>query len=372
MTRLRSSLPILVGIVLVLLATIVAAAISGTRSTTPLAHDNPGPRGARAAAQILERQGVTVEATDHFSRATEAGPGTTLLVTDPALLNPEHRERLAATGADIVAVGGFFMETEGFTEDLDLTGGYPGALVTAMCEDPDASAARALVISDQDAALVVGGDATGCFPTGRGDVYAVDPLPSGGTLRWLTSPLPLSNAGLAQSGNAALVLRALGAHDTLLWYVPAPQTDPSLAAGTATLPSALVPVLAVLAAAALALAAAQGRRLGPLVVERMPVVVRSAETTLGRARLYRRAGAAGHAAAALRAATARRCAQALGLPRHADAPAVVEATAAATGRPEAGPDGVGPLIYGPPPRDDTELVRLAEALATLEKEVHRS
>lgn len=372
MSRLRHYRPILLGLALVLIATIFAGLLTGTRSTTPLAHDNPAPNGGRAAAQILAAQGVRVTATTSFARAEAAGPGTTVLITDPAKLEPRFRERLAATGADLVVVGGYFQEVDGFTADLSLTAGFPSAMVTAMCDAPEAAAAGTLVVSDSDAALEIDGDAQGCFPTGRGDMYAVDPLPSGGTLRWLTATLPLENRGLAQAGNAALVLRALGGNDTLVWYVPAATGDPVLHASAPTTPDWLVPSLVMLGIAALALAVARGRRLGPLVIERMPVVVRSAETTLGRGRLYRRAGAAGHAAAALRAATARRCAKALGLPRFADAAAVVTATAAATGRSETGADGVSTLIYGPPPTTDTELVRLAGALATLEKEVHRS
>jgi hypothetical protein len=61
----------------------------------------------------------------------------------------------------------------------------------------------------------------------------------------------------------------------------------------------------------------RGRRLGPVVEEPLPVVVRAAETVEGRSRLYRKAGARDVAAEALRRAAVRRLGTALGLPRRA-------------------------------------------------------
>src|SRR5690606_35517589 len=89
-----------------------------------------------------------------------------------------------------------------------------------------------------------------------------------------------------------------------------------------------------------------GRRLGRVVTEPMPVVVRSAETTLGRGRLYRRARDHAHAAAGLRAGCATRVATRLGVPPSARPEVLVAAVARATGREEA---AVGALLYGPPP-----------------------
>ncbi len=113
----------------------------------------------------------------------------------------------------------------------------------------------------------------------------------------------------------------------------------------------------------------RGRRLGPVLAERLPVVVPAAETVRGRGRLYRRSRSYGHAAAALRAGTATRLATRLGLPRSADAPATIDAVARATGTPA---DEVARLLYGPPPADDAGLALLADELDILESEVHRS
>jgi hypothetical protein len=108
--------------------------------------------------------------------------------------------------------------------------------------------------------------------------------------------------------------------------------------------------------------------MGPLVVEDLPILVRSAEATRGRARLYRAARARGHAAAGLRASAADRIASRLGLARSSDANTVVDAVVAATNRPS---QQVADLLYGPPPADDAALAELARRLDILESEVHR-
>jgi hypothetical protein len=112
----------------------------------------------------------------------------------------------------------------------------------------------------------------------------------------------------------------------------------------------------------------RARRLGPVVAEPLPVVVRAAETVEGRARLYRRSGARGQAAGALRAGVISRLRSQVGLPRGPRPEAVVDAVSSRTGRPA--PD-VHRLLYGAAPPDDAALVRLADDLDALEREVRR-
>ena len=88
----------------------------------------------------------------------------------------------------------------------------------------------------------------------------------------------------------------------------------------------------MIAIAALVIAVLQGRRLGPVIPEPLPVVIHAAETTEGRARLYRRSRARDRAAAALRDSALGKLHRAHGIARRAEPPAVV-ATVAALDRP---------------------------------------
>ena len=107
------------------------------------------------------------------------------------------------------------------------------------------------------------------------------------------------------------------------------------------------------------------RRLGPLVAEPLPVVVRASETVEGHGRLYRSRRSRDRAATVLRDAARDRITTRLALPRDADADAVCAAVAARTGRE---PDTVRAIMFGPA-RDDAALVTLGQDIDALEEEV---
>ncbi|HKS00741.1 MAG TPA: hypothetical protein VJS86_03630, partial [Arthrobacter sp.] len=109
----------------------------------------------------------------------------------------------------------------------------------------------------------------------------------------------------------------------------------------------------------------RGRRLGPLVFEPLPVVVKSAETAEGRARLYHEAHDVARAADTLRAGTLVRLAAALRIGPAADS--VDVAAAAARHLDSSLPEMLRILQHRP--GTEAELVRWAQDLVTLEKEV---
>ncbi|WP_309135712.1 DUF4350 domain-containing protein [Cellulomonas sp.] len=344
-------------------------------STTPGAPDNAGASGSRAIARVLERQGVEISyvRTTAAAEAAAARGGTVLLLGDVWLV-PEQVDRVAALENDLVLVdAGWVLSSvaPGLTAGTDAA---PRRVRAAACDDPDARAAGTITASGSVADP--SGTATVCFPPAGGPAtegaYVVLEQ-DGRRVTALSDLTPLTNDAVLDEGNAALALRALGRHEHLVWYVPS-LDDAGTSAGEdeGTSLTDLVPwvrpvglwLLLVL----VVLVVWRARRLGPVVAEPLPVVVRSAETTRGRGRLYRRGRAHGHAAAALRAGTATRTAQRLGLPRSAPAPALVDALARATGRDAR---AVEQLLYGPPPTDDAGLLRLADDLHHLESEVHR-
>jgi len=113
----------------------------------------------------------------------------------------------------------------------------------------------------------------------------------------------------------------------------------------------------------------KGRRVGPLVAEQMPVVVRASETVEGRGRLYRSRRAGDRAADALRTATLQRMLPRLGLGAESAPPAVVQAVAEHCGM---NPQAVAHTLFGPPPATDADLVLLAHELDNIERQVAQS
>jgi hypothetical protein len=109
--------------------------------------------------------------------------------------------------------------------------------------------------------------------------------------------------------------------------------------------------------------------LGPLVAEKLPVVVRASETVEGRGRLYRSRRARDRAADALRTAALQRTLPRLGLAVNAAPPEVVAAVAE---RAIARPDAVHHILFGPPPSSDDDLLNLARELDDIERQVTNS
>ncbi|EYR62692.1 hypothetical protein N866_05845, partial [Actinotalea ferrariae CF5-4] len=290
----------------------IASLLEPTSDTDPFSPGNAGDNGSRAAAQILQDQGVRVERVDTTARVEAlAGPGSTVLVVGTFLLTDPQLERLVDTGADLVVVEPDApWQVELLTDGaLTTTGGGTAGTRSPGCDDPTALAAGSLdvreggVLAQDDRAVV-------CWtgPGGDGAWGTVAPGAGTGRVTVLGDSSTMTNERLDEGGNAALVLRTLGRHDTLIWYTPSLSDTGQAEApvGTGRLPLAELlpawagPVGLQLLVVLLALALWRARRLGPVVSEPLPVVVRAAETTIGRGRLYRRARSRGHAAAALR------------------------------------------------------------------------
>jgi hypothetical protein len=205
---------------------------------------------------------------------------------------------------------------------------------------------------------------------GAGSLVQLDGAGNGGnaTVVVLGQADVLRNAYLADDANAALALRLLGHDLDLVWLVPDPArtADASPPSLTDLLPPWFDWVVVDLVVAAVLALLWRGRRLGPVVREPLPVVVRAGETLQGRARLYRRARATDRAAATLRTAVLRRLARRLAVPPDAAPDAVAVRVAETTGRDL---DDVRRILLGGAPDDEREMVRLAQELDGVERDV---
>lgn len=359
------------------------AVVRPATSAAPYAPDNPEGGGAMAVAEVLEDQGVRVtHVTTVADAVAAADEDSTLLVTpNPSFFAEDQISSLNRTGADLVVLQPDFSLVAGVSRNtVDSTYGESAGPVQPQCDDPAAQAAGAVELTPGLYDTSTGSDDVRpvlCWPDGTGvAAYARLDFPNR-SVTLVNDPSVIRNDSVLQQGNAALALWILGQHEDLVWLVPNPM-DASTGDDEPTpaergqvnelMPPGSVPVALVAVLAAILLALWRVRRLGPLVVEDLPVLVRSAEATRGRARLYRAARARGHAAAGLRASTADRIASRLGLARSSDANTVVDAVVAATDRPS---QQVADLLYGPPPADDAALAELARRLDILESEVHR-
>jgi hypothetical protein len=327
----------------------------------PLDPRNPKSSGAQAVARVLDDHGVqvTVARGQDALLDQRVDEHTAVVVSNPQALGPSTlgklRSHASAAGA-IVLVGN--AQVLGAQLDLDVDQ-VPRGEREASCR---LDLARGLSVH------TYGGEglrAEGCF--GR-DGTSV--LVHRDALWLLASPSSISNRHVLEADDAALALRLLGQQPRLVWYVADP-TDLDADEGFSLarlLPPWLDPSAILLLATVLAVMIWRGRRLGPLVTEPLPVVVRAIESTQARGRIYRRTNDRGHAGGILVEATRRRLTQALGLPPRTSVAAVADATAARTGR---DPGEVRALLATTPTSVTTnaQLADLGRRLAELENEV---
>lgn len=357
----------LLAVGLLVLAAVLVAVLSAGRSGL-LDPDGYDPSGAHAAATLLRERGLPVQRVVSVADAVRgAGPGTTVFVPVPGLLGPGEVQQLADLPGELVLVG---------AGDAQLTALGAGANASSRPAVARRQPACDLPVATRAGDVVLGG--VGYLPTGAArstGCYAV-----GGRATLLRLPdarLTLVGSGqlftndrLAEEGDAALALGLLSTGDEVRWLVPDPNRVPPGADGPAGVGSLVDPglrrVVVQLFAALAVFALWRARRLGRVVPEPLPVVVHAAETVEGRSRLYRAAGARERAAGELRAGARDRLVRRLGLPPDAAPPSVVAGAAESAGRPAA---EVGALLYGAAPVDDAALVRLADDLDTLTREV---
>ncbi|MEU4479342.1 DUF4350 domain-containing protein [Micromonospora sp. NPDC023966] len=384
--------------VLLIVATLVLHAVDQPDPTdrgflSPL---GTGDDGGSRLAEALRAQGVPIRReTDprQALRAAGAGPST-LFVPAPELVHPSTLAALSVlpAGSRLVLVEPSRRVLTGLAVPLEptdrrwATRAVPPDADGTACRLPEALRAGTAAVDHQRYAGPPGADR--CY------AGALQRISWGAEVVVIGASDPFRNDRIDEWGNRALATGLLGGDRPLVWLdLPGPEAGPTGPSwsptpdGESPLPrptgrsddradpppnwhnplwDAFPPwfwaVLAQLAVAGLLLVLWRARRLGPPVPEPLPVTVRSAETVLGRARLYRRAGARNTAAGTLRAAALDRLLLRLNLPPDAPPDEVAARVAAHAG---ADPERVAELLHGAAPEDDRELLELARDLDAL-------
>jgi hypothetical protein len=357
-----------IGIFLVL-AALLGAALFGAQPwarKAPMDADSAGPDGARALVQILEQHGVRVEVVRDRQSALDAlhRSAATLALPDSPYLSDRALATLVDAAADTVVIAprarSLRLLFNGSTPE-----GFASRVLSPGCELPVAQ--RAGTVSPA-AIAHAGAGVAACYPD-DGGAALLQVHRNAGTVSSLDGESLLSNAHLAEHGNAALGIGLLGSRATLVWYTPTIDDSDLSAAPTlgSLTPSWVSPVIVLLLVAGIAAGIWRGRRFGPLVAENLPVTVRVGETAEGRARLYARSHDATHALDQLRHGARVRMARLLGLGPAASPDQLADAVAARLGAERATVRGI---LNDTVPHGDRDLARLAADLNDLEAALH--
>lgn len=359
----------------------LAALGSGTRHGL-LDPRSADPYGSRAVAELLKERGVTTRVVTTAREAADAaGPRTTLLVTDPDRLGTSQRGLIRSamdlSGGRTVLLAPGSHSLPDLAPGVRTQGPADADTLAPACDLPAATSAGRAGTGDDLRYSTALPRATACYPSDGHPTLLVLPAGTGGDTVLLGSTTILLNESLAEDGNASLALQLLGSRPNLVWYMPSlADSDPGTEPAEDKSLVDLIPagwswaLLQLFVAAALA-ALWRARRLGPLVTEKLPVVIRASEAAEGRARLYRKAGARDRAATVLRAGTRERLAALVGVPASQAHDPVALVPAVSTRLGDGGHD-VTTTLFGPTPSDDAALVALADHLDALEREVRTS
>lgn len=354
-------------LVIVLISLIATGA--GGPGGPPLSATNPGRDGSMAIAEVLRDQGVRVTATDSILATRNAvvgqGDTTIFVVDDDAYLDAAKLRELERLAWRLVIMTPDFDQLEALTPELALAGDVTGT-VDADCELGPVERAGAVTGDGSGYRIIASGaDAVGCLASGD-DIHSLVVVQRGEKqVAVVGLREALTNARVAENGNAALALGLLGEKPNLIWLLPS-IAESGAGPGIAELtPEWIGPVMVLAILTTIAAGFWRGRRLGPLVIENLPVTVRASETMEGRARLYETSSARLRALDALRIGTIDRLGTLCGLPRSASADDVIRAVAAALGR---GSAEVAALLRDTEPVSDAELVRLSDGLLVLERQ----
>ena len=380
----RAAFWIAVALVLLVLAAGVLATAGTQAGSAPFAPDSAAPDGSRAVVEVLRDEGVTVTATaslDQTAEALDTAPDATVLVYDQGFLDADGIDRLLSLTDRLVLVDPDFDLLAAVAPGVLSAGSPDDDPLEAACTLPAAEAAGSVpstaVGSDGPTSgtasayrVDAGTDAEACLRSdsaGADPAYSLVGVNAGGVdVSVLGAVGALQNGSILAGGNAALALNLLGERTDLIWYLPSiadelDAGDPGLLTPGWVLPTILLAGLVFVAAAVW-----RGRRFGPLIVENLPVVVRSNETMEGRARLYQQSSARLRALDALRIGAIGRLARATGLPSTATVDDVVPAVAAAV---RADVRGIRFLLVDAVPSTDAELVRMSDELLAVERAV---
>ena len=369
--RWRSARWVLLALAVIVGVATLASYLTAPRPGGPMDPESTSPEGARALVTILREHGVDVIAADDIAAVENAArPDTLILVAQTFyLFDDDLLSRLATLPGDRLLIAPVSRTREALAPEVKIGGTTTFGDSKPDCDLREATRAGAVQLGLGDAY-----EAAGDVPVTRCYGGAlVRYIHDGREVTIVSASDFMTNSGLLKQGNAALAMNLAGSHPRLIWYAPQHSEAGAESGGSARItdliPDQVIWVVLQLCLVVALLALWKGRRIGPLVAERLPVVVRASETVEGRGRLYRSRRARDRAADALRTAALQRMMPRIGLGHDAEPPAVVTAVAERCG---SSPQAVAHILFGPPPASDPDLVNLAHELDNIERQVAQS
>lgn len=355
-------------LIVIMVVAALGAYLTAPRPGGQFDPSSTSPDGTHALVALLRDQGVDVIVAENIGDVEHAARSDTLVVAAQTfyLYDDDLLRRLAAVPGDRLVVAPDSGTRDALAPQIRVAG------ANTLGGEPDCDLAEARRAGDVQFGASDTYEAAGEVPLTRCyDGTVVRYRDGDRTVTVAGTGDFMTNGGLLRQGNAALAMNLAGTRQRVIWYAPQRWEGESDHAASIFdfIPDQVTWIVGQLWLVVVLVAIWKGRRVGPLVAEELPVVVRASETVEGRGRLYRSRRARDRAADALRTATLQRTLPRLGLGTDASPAAVAEAVARRCG---VGGESVHHTLFGAPPATDADLVNLAHQLDNIERQVAHS
>jgi Domain of unknown function (DUF4350) len=351
---------------------LVSAWLTAPRPGGRMDPESTSPDGAHALVALLRDRGVDVVVAHTVAEAAQSARADALLLIAQTdfMADDDLLHQLAGAPGDRLIIAPTSRTRAVLAPDIRRapTANFGG---TPDCDLREANRAGAVDLGPTDAFQAVNDNTavTRCYSGAL-----VRYRDGGRTITVVGSADFMTNSTLLHEGNAALAMNLAGERPRLVWYAPQHAEGENSASASIfdLVPKQVDWIIWQLWLVVALLALWKVRRVGPLVAEDLPVVVRASETVEGRGRLYRSRRARDRAAEALRTATLQRLSPRLGLGVNAQPPAIIAAIMQRSSDQLSDPQALQHNLFGPPPATDDDLVHLANALDNIERQVAHS
>lgn len=354
---------IIAGLVLLTVMALASAFLTTPLDRISLSIHNAHANGSRALAEVLNQQGVPVQDVYSPADMDTYGEHDTVVITNLNQIPDAPLREIMHKPTNLLVLGTFAQGSR-LQPYVKTSGAGSADQIAADCTFPPARTAG--YISHTRGSLTpLREPDVACFPVDeKSFAYLAYERSEGYTLAFLSENSLARNDSITLSGNAALLLNLLSTSGKVGWAngeifqqgsADEQNTPPML-------PAFFTHALILLAVSAFVFTLAQGRRLGRVVPEELPVIVHGAESVYGRAGMYEKSKAFRVAARTAREHTAKRLGKILQIPTPTTPEVMVKEVASYTGVPET---QVAQLLYGEVPSNARELGNLLKNLEQL-------
>lgn len=266
-------------------------------SQVPFSPDNPKENGTMALSEVLRNKGTNLQIIDSIEDTYYASEKDAIVVINPQNIPKDRLQELEENGYNDI----FFMNTYNAQfQDIEEINSSKLTEIKAQCKTESFNTETKISgsflslkideekISDSDIEYKI----NKCFPIeldGETSYAYIEKISDTYKTSYIADPSIFTNKEITKSSNAAVALNLFNKYKNIYWYMPtkAEFEDPSNAAPPLT-PSWAGQIFLLICIATIFLLLAKGKRLGFVIKENLPVVVKFEETNTGKANLYRK------------------------------------------------------------------------------------